>query len=128
MCLLVGAMLGIEHVMHMNQLERDPLVTLKLGLKKLPHISTDYRALERFQSEDDLKQLERVHRELLEPVLRPIKIGILDIDTTVEPVQGKQEGTSVGYNPRYRGRRSFQPFIAFDGQNPLCNLSTIAFG
>jgi hypothetical protein len=29
---------------------------------------------------------------------------ILDLDSTVVTVYGRQEGAAVGYNPRYRGQ------------------------
>ena len=32
-------------------------------------------------------------------------------------VHGHQEGTTVGYNPRYHGRGSYQPLIAFEGNS-----------
>ena len=34
---------------------------------------------------------------------------ILDLDSTVVTDSGRQEGAAVGYNPRYRGKRSYGP-------------------
>ena len=45
-------------------------------------------------------ELEYVWRPLLEPA------WILDVDTTVKPLYGRQEGAEVGYNPRKPGRPS----------------------
>ena len=37
---------------------------------------------------------------------------ILDLDSTVVTVFGRQEGAAVGYNPRYRGKRSYDLYPA----------------
>jgi hypothetical protein len=39
---------------------------------------------------------------------------ILDLDSTVVTSFGHQEGASVGYNPRYRGKRSYQPLLCVE--------------
>jgi hypothetical protein len=39
---------------------------------------------------------------------------ILDLDSTVITSFGHQEGASVGYNPRYRGKRSYQPLLCVE--------------
>lgn len=114
-CLLMGYMLGMKRVFHMDQMEHDPLLTLKLNLKKLPQYTTLYRTLDRFEKEDDVASLHTVNRHTLEHILHGNSDVTLDIDTTVEPVHGEQEGSSIGYNPRYHGRASYQPFVAFDG-------------
>lgn len=36
----------------------------------------------------------------------------LDIDSTVEPLFGEQEGALVGYNPRFHGRPCYHPLLA----------------
>jgi hypothetical protein len=38
---------------------------------------------------------------------------ILDLDSTIVTVSGHQEGSAVGYNPRYRGKRSYDPFLVW---------------
>ena len=38
----------------------------------------------------------------------------LDLDSTVVTTFGHQEGASVGYNPRYRGKRSYQPLLGVE--------------
>src|ERR1051325_7869548 len=41
---------------------------------------------------------------------------ILDLDSTVVTVFGRQEGAAVGYNPRYRGKRSYDPLLCWGGR------------
>ena len=38
----------------------------------------------------------------------------LDLDSTVVTSFGHQEGASVGYNPRHRGKRSYQPLLCIE--------------
>ncbi|HHT28252.1 MAG TPA: IS1380 family transposase [Firmicutes bacterium] len=115
--LIVSYALGIERISHIEDIEADPLLCLKLGQTKLPDTTTLYRSLDRFDTEEHIKQLADVNTHLLEHLLQGRKSVILDIDTTVETVHGQQEGTCVGYNPRYHGRASYQPFFAFDSQS-----------
>jgi hypothetical protein len=42
---------------------------------------------------------------------------ILDLDSTVVTVFGRQEGAAVGYNPRYRGKRSYDPLICLEANS-----------
>jgi hypothetical protein len=48
--LLVAYALGIERIEHMDVIEHDPLLRIKLDLDKLPHKTSLYRALDRFSS------------------------------------------------------------------------------
>ncbi len=115
--LLVGYALGIPRIEHMDIIEQDPLLCSQLGLEKLPQKSTFYRVLERFSSNSHVDELFTVNASLLAGIVDKAKPAILDLDTTVETVHGKQDGTTCGYNPRYRGRNSYQPLLAFDGNS-----------
>lgn len=115
-CLLVAYCLGVERISHMPELEHDPLLRIKLGMDKLPQHSTLYRTLDRFRCRNDVESLADRNQPLLDRLIPTSTGAILDIDTTVNPVHGTQEGASVSYNPRYRGRPSYQPLIAFEGQ------------
>lgn len=116
-CLLTGYMLGAERISHMDDLEYDPLLQLKLGLDKLPQHCTFYRTLERFNTKERVAGLQPVNRHVLARIIPENSSVTLDIDTTVETTHGRQEGTAIGYNPRYHGRPSYQPFVAFDGNS-----------
>ena len=111
--LMTGYALGAKRILHFDDLENDPLLQTKLGFEGLPQHSTLYRTVERFDSKEKVAPLGRVNRDLLEHLVGDEVI--VDIDTTVETVHGSQEGASIAYNPRHRGRASYQPIIAFDG-------------
>lgn len=38
---------------------------------------------------------------------------VLDTDTTVQTVYGRQMGARKGYNPQHRGKKSYQPILTF---------------
>lgn len=116
-CLMLASMLGIERIGQMDEVEHDPLLCLKLNLPKLPQKSTLYRTLERFDDEQRVTALGAVNRHVLSHLIPVEAEGILDIDSTVETLYGEQEQSCVGYNPRYPGRASYQPLLAFDGQS-----------
>jgi hypothetical protein len=66
------------------------------------------------------KQLHRVNDYLLRHFIhRPDHRSrlILDLDSTVVTVFGRQEGAAVGYNPRYRGKRSYDPLLCLEANS-----------
>ncbi len=115
--LMLGYALGISRIEHMDVIERDPLLCAQLGLQKLPHKSTLYRGLERFTCDDHINELFAVNAALIPNILDPSKLAVLDLDTTVETVHGKQDGSTKAYNPQYHGRNSYQPLLAFEGNS-----------
>jgi hypothetical protein len=42
---------------------------------------------------------------------------ILDLDSTVVTVFGRQEGAAVGYNPRSRGQRAYDPLLGLEAHS-----------
>lgn len=109
--------LGCERVVHVDELEHDPLLCLKLGLNKLPHHNTLYRALDRFNDESRVLALAQINDHVIAGLVEPLEYSILDLDTTVETVYGSQQGSCVSYNPRNHGRPSYQPLLAFEGHS-----------
>jgi hypothetical protein len=42
---------------------------------------------------------------------------VLDLDSTVVTVFGKQDGAEIGYNPKYRGKRSYNPLLCLEANS-----------
>jgi hypothetical protein len=67
-----------------------------------------------------LPKLRKLHDRFLALMAirphRPSRV-ILDIDSTVLVLYGKQEGAKIGYNPIKRGRPSYHPLLCFEGQS-----------
>jgi hypothetical protein len=86
----------------------------------IPSIDTIYRDLARFDQEH-LARLEGLMAHHGMSGLHRSPSGLhVDIDTTVEPLFGKQEGALPGPNPRYRGRPSYHPILACIGETGTC--------
>lgn len=112
MRLLIDAAVAREaRVFGLEAPANDPLfVHLAGGV--VPSIDTVYRDLRRF----DDKALAALDLMLAEHGLAPLAkappdIIHLDVDTTVEPLFGSQEGARPGPNPRYHGRPSYHPLL-----------------
>lgn len=103
---------GEDRVFGLESLSADPLFVRLCG-GVVPSLDTSYRDLCRF----DQDALVELHELAVEHGLAPT-LGLslprmhLDLDTTVEPLFGTQQGALPGPNPRYHGRPSYHPFLA----------------
>lgn len=110
--LIDAALVGARRVFDFEWLAADPLFEHLAG-GAVPSIDTLYDDLRRF-GPDEREQLEAVvadHGLRLLRERQPKRVTI-DIDTTVTPVFGHQEGALPGSNPRYHGRPSYHPILA----------------
>ena len=102
---------GEERVFGLESLSADPLFVYLSG-GEVPSLDTCYRDLRRFDKDALVQLHELAVKQGLAPALglkRPIVH--IDIDPTVEPLFGSQEGALPGYNPRYHGRQSYHPIL-----------------
>lgn len=109
--LIDAAVCGASRVFGLEMLAADSLFTQLAG-GSVPSVDTVYDDLRRFGGE----ALERLERIVSRHGLAGVKHGQfdevhLDVDTTVLPLFGEQEGARVGFNPRYRGRPSYHPLL-----------------
>jgi hypothetical protein len=92
----------------------------RLAGDSVPSIDTIYRDLRRFDGEA-LGKLESIMVEQgLFGLQRSPKSIHVDIDSTVEPLFGHQEGALLGPNPRYQGRVSYHPLLACIAETGCC--------
>jgi hypothetical protein len=110
--LIDASIVGAERIFDIEWLAGDPLFTHLAG-GAVPSIDVLYDDLRRFGAEE-LEDLEAlVAAQGLAPVrAKRWRELTVDIDTTVTPVFGEQEGAAPGYNPRYRGQVSYHPILA----------------
>jgi hypothetical protein len=110
--LIDASVAGAHRVFDLEMLAADPLFVHLAG-GSVPSVDVLYDDLRRFGA-DELESLE----ELLaghgaEPLRgRRVKEVFIDIDTTVTPLFGEQEGALPGPNPHYHGRPSYHPILA----------------
>src|SRR5450432_1557124 len=66
------------------------------------------------------QQMHRVNDRLLQTFIHlPAQRSrlIFDLDSTVVTVFGNQEDAAVGYNPRYRGKKSYDPLLCMEANS-----------
>jgi Transposase DDE domain group 1 len=118
--LLDAAAVGELRVFGIESLGSDPLFVHLAG-GSVPSVDTLYRDLCRVHGLD-LAKLELVMADqgLAEVrALRGDRVH-LDVDTTVEPLFGHQEGALPGPNPRYHGRPSYHPLLGVVAETGTC--------
>lgn len=102
--LLLSVVSGASRYAHVNALRYDGVNPGLLGMSRVCSDDSVRRAIGRMEAVEAGQWLGR-H---LDCVTRPLlgEAWTLDIDTTVKPVYGRQEGAEVGYNPQKPGRLS----------------------
>ena len=89
---------------HLNALRHDGINPSLPGMSNVCSDDSVRRALKSIDEEKAKVWLKQHLTVPLHPVMRDD--WILDVDTTVKPIYGKQEVAEVGYNPPKRGRPS----------------------
>jgi Transposase DDE domain group 1 len=119
MALVYPVILGLDRLETASLLRSHGTFQYLTGLQSYP----DPQSLRRFllQAEPDFReQLHRLNDHLLRQFIHwPDHRSrlILDLDSTVITVFGRQEGAAVGYNPRYRGKRSYDPLLCLEANS-----------
>ncbi|MFW6152475.1 MAG: transposase, partial [Verrucomicrobiota bacterium] len=98
---------------HINALRGDRVGAEVLGISKLVSEDSVRRALKRGTAEEWDAWLTVQERAVYEPLLT--EPYVLDIDNTVKPLYGHQEGAELGYNPKKPGRPSHNYHTYFIG-------------
>jgi hypothetical protein len=92
------------------------MLTGILEVTKLPVQTTFWRLLASLHLVV-ARQLLEVGRQMRQRVWEAAHSGLkevtLDTDTTVQTVYGRQMGARKGYNPKHRGKKSYQPILTF---------------
>lgn len=110
---------GATRVFDLEALAADRLfVHLAGGV--IPSIDTVYRDLARFDDAARIDLEALMADQGLVAVRRHRGPIHLDIDTTVEPLFGSQQGALPGPNPRYHGRPSYHPILAVVPETGTC--------
>lgn len=117
--LVYPVILGLDRLDTASLLRSDETFQYLTGLPQYPRPESLRRFL--LQAAPDFReQLHRVNDYLLRRFIhRPHHRSrlILDLDSTVLTVFGHQEGAEVGYNPRYRGKRSYDPLLCVESNS-----------
>ena len=101
---LLSILSGHKRYAHVTAIRSDGVNPGLLGMNGVVAEDTLRRALQAIPGEAGVAWLDRQINESVAPLLDAP--WILDTDTTVKPIYGKQEGAEVSYNPRKPGRPS----------------------
>ena len=100
----LGVLCGQRRYAHLGALRADTVNPRWLGMRTVCSEDSVRRAFLGAE-EKAVFHWQRKHlREVWEPALA--QPWILDIDTTIKPIYGHQEGAALGYNPHKPGRPS----------------------
>jgi hypothetical protein len=101
---MLSVLAGHWRYAHMTTLRCDPVNPPLLGMNEVVSEDAVRRGLDKIEESAGLTWLQQHLDYTTRPLLS--EPWILDIDTTVKPLYGHQEGAVVSYNPHKRGRPS----------------------
>jgi hypothetical protein len=119
LALIYPILLGLDRIETAKLLRSNGTFQYLTGLPSFP----DPQTLRRFLRNAPTllrEQLHRVNDRLLERFIHwPEHRSrlIFDLDSTVLTLFGHQQGAEVGYNPRYRGKRSYDPLLCLEANS-----------
>lgn len=116
--ILLSVLNGHWRYAHINSVRGDGVNPGLLGMGRTVSEDVVRRALKKMDEAAALAWLEKQNREAITPIL--FLPWILDIDNTVKPLYGHQEGAEIGYNPHKPGRPSHNYHSYFVANLRLC--------
>jgi hypothetical protein len=119
LALVYPIVLGLDRIETASFLRSNGTFQYLTGLPGFP----DPQTLRRFLLNAPLTVWQHLHRandQLLQKFIHlPERRSrlILDLDSTVVTAFGKQNGAEIGYNPKYRGKRSYNPLLCLEANS-----------
>jgi Transposase DDE domain group 1 len=116
LAMVLACYVGFSRLHHMRFLQREPMLTGILGVSRLPPQCTFWRFLASLHGSvaGQLLEVQRCLRQRVwEAANVKLSAVVLDTDTTVHTLFGNQMGARKGYNPKNKGKKSFQPILTF---------------
>jgi hypothetical protein len=116
LAMVLAIYIGFSRLNHLRFVAFDPILTGILNISNLPPQCTFWRFLMSLHAGIG-RQILTIQRQMRERVWSAANIQIksvtLDTDTTVHTLYGKQMGGRKSYNPKNKGKRSYQPILTF---------------
>ena len=116
LAIVLAMYVGFSRLNHLRFVSREPMLTGILKVLRLPPQCTFWRFLASLHL-SVARQLLEVQRRMRERVWQAAHVGLttvtLDTDTTVHTLFGNQMGGRKSYNPKNRGKKSYQPILTF---------------
>jgi hypothetical protein len=99
---LLAVLSGQKRYAHITSIRQDAVNPALLGMKRVFSEDSARRAFMRIDSKACEKWQQKHLKICYEPLL--LEKWILDVDTTIKPLYGHQEGAEICYNPSKPGR------------------------
>ncbi len=116
LAIVLGIYVGFARINQLRYIARDPLLAGILKVTQLPPQCTLWRFLNSLHS-GIARQIQSIQRRMREAVWAAgnimLKAVTIDTDTTVHTLYGKQMGARKSYNPKNKGKKSYQPILSF---------------
>ncbi len=116
LAMVLACYLGFSRLYHLRFLKREPMLAGILGVQQLPPQCTFWRFLASLHL-GVARQLLEVQRQMRQRVWQAAHVQLtevtLDTDTTVHTLFGNQMGARKSYNPKNKGKKSYQPILTF---------------
>jgi len=101
---LLSILSGHRRYAHVTTIRTDGVNPGLLGMRDVVSEDTLRRALQAIPEEPGMPWMQRhIDKSVMTLIGAP---WILDVDVTIKPLYGKQEGAEVGFNPKKPGRPS----------------------
>ena len=116
MAMVLAIYVGFSRLNHLRFVANDPMLTGLLKVASLPGQSTFWRfcASLHLTVARQLLELQQVLRQRVwEAANLKLPAITVDTDTTVHTLYGNQMGARKSYNPKNKGKKSYQPILTF---------------
>jgi hypothetical protein len=116
LALVLALYVGFSRLHHLRFLKQEPMLTGILKVLRLPPQSTFWRFLASLHlgvARQLLKVQQRMRERVWEAAHVKLAAVTLDTDTTVHTLFGHQMGGRKSYNPKNKGKKSYQPILTF---------------
>ena len=116
LAVVLSVYVGFSRLHHLRFLAREPMLTGILKVLRLPVQCTFWRFLASLHL-GSARQLLEVQQRMRQRVWEAAHVQLtavtLDTDTTVHTLFGHQMGGRKAYNPKHKGKKSYQPILTF---------------
>jgi hypothetical protein len=116
LAMVLACYVGFSRLYHLRFLKREPMLNGILQVLELPPQCTFWRFLAALHL-GIARQLLEVQRQMRQRVWEAANVQLraatLDTDTTVHTLFGNQMGARKSYNPKNKGKKSYQPILTF---------------
>jgi hypothetical protein len=116
LAIVLGLYVGFSRLYQLRYIAKDPLLAGILRITQLPRQSTFWRFLNSLHA-GVARQILSIQKRMREAIWAAGNITLnsvtIDTDTTVHTLYGKQMGSRKSYNPKNKGKKSYQPILSF---------------